>query len=179
LALWFPTRLPLPIAIFARLDSLFRGQINSRFKIFAGGRPLRRRREMMLMPGSGRLRGTAALQACTETDGLLLADPLEPGGRPLRRRRETGVQFTAGHGCEGPQPSKPPPSIVATNGRPSLADSLEDVRSVGTVKRCKLLSRWTGKATTRLPRSDPLNKGLNRIPDRRSYIRFGFHMLGP
>ena len=25
-------------------------------------------------------------------------------------------QFTAGNGCEGPQPSKPPPIIVATNG---------------------------------------------------------------
>jgi hypothetical protein len=73
----------------------------------------------MLMPGSGRLRGTAALQACTETDGLLLADPLEPGGRPLRRRRETGVQFTAGHGCEGPQPSGLAPKRWAIAGRSS------------------------------------------------------------
>src|SRR6266481_5988695 len=47
-------------------------------------------------------------------------------GRPLRRRRETG-QFSASHGCEGPQPSRPPPVIVATPGRALLAVSLEGV----------------------------------------------------
>src|SRR5258707_15595056 len=39
-----------------------------------------------------------------------------PGGSPLPRRRETGVQFTAGHGCEGPPPSRSLPIIVARNG---------------------------------------------------------------
>src|SRR6266478_1628466 len=103
--------------------------------------------KMMSIYGRPRLRGTADVQACTETDGPLLADPLEGVrsvgavkmmpiyGRPrvrgtaaLQARTETdgrlladfleGVrsvgavqwcQFTAGHGCEGPQPSRPAP----------------------------------------------------------------------
>ena len=32
-----------------------------------------------------------------------------PGGRPLRRRREM-VLMSAHRGCEGPQPSRPPPN---------------------------------------------------------------------
>jgi hypothetical protein len=56
------------------------------------------------------------------------------GGRPLRRRREMLLMSAAG-GCEGPQPSKPPPIIVAANQWPLLADplELEGVRSVGAV----------------------------------------------
>jgi hypothetical protein len=46
-------------------------------------------------------------------------------------------QFTAGSGCEGPQPSKLPPIIVATTRWPLLAESLADVRSVGAVQCCQ------------------------------------------
>src|SRR6266404_3175981 len=37
------------------------------------------------------------------------------GGRPLRRRREM-VLMSAHRGCKGPQPSRPPPNLVATAG---------------------------------------------------------------
>ena len=62
------------------------------------------------------------------------------GGRPLRRRRET-VLLSATGGCEGPQPSKPPPNLAATAGGPLLADPLEGVRSVGAVKWCQIYGR--------------------------------------
>jgi hypothetical protein len=85
--------------------------------------------------GYRRLRGTAALQASTEPRcyGRMAIAGRSLGGRPLRRRRET-VLLSATGGCEGPQPSKPPPSIVATAGGPLLADLLEGVRSVGAAK---------------------------------------------
>jgi hypothetical protein len=67
----------------------------------------------------------------------LLADPLE-GVRSVGTVKR--CQFSAGHGCEGPQPSRPLPIIVATAGRPLLADPLEGVRSVGAVKRCQFSS---------------------------------------
>ena len=62
--------------------------------------------EMVSIYGRPRLRGTAALQACTETDGPMLADSLE-GVRFVGAVQ--WCQFTAGHGCEGPQPSRPAP----------------------------------------------------------------------
>jgi hypothetical protein len=119
------------------------------------GRPLRRCREIVLIYGRPRLRGTAAprrqnsepqtstpnpepqtLQAATNHcchDRAAIAGR-SPGGRPLRRRREAVLMSPTG-GCEGPQPSMPPSIIVATNRWASLADHLEGVRSVGTVKR--------------------------------------------
>jgi len=45
---------------------------------------------MVSIYGRQPVRGTAALQACTETDGPLLADPWR---RPLRRRRENDVNL--------------------------------------------------------------------------------------
>ena len=42
-------------------------------------------------------------------------------------------QFTAGNGCEGPQPSRPQSTIVAMNGW-AIADDSLGVRSVGAVK---------------------------------------------
>jgi len=57
---------------------------------FPGGRPLRRRREMVLIFGRLRLRGTAALQVATDhrcQEPMVIAGQ-PPGGRPLRRRRE-------------------------------------------------------------------------------------------
>ena len=56
----------------------------------AGGRPLRRRREMVLVYGRPRLRGTAALQASIDhrCDERMAIIGRFPGGRPLRRRRE-------------------------------------------------------------------------------------------
>jgi hypothetical protein len=62
----------------------------------------------------------------------LLADSL--GGRSAGAGKR--CQFSAGNGCEGPQPSRPPPISVATNEWPWLADSLQGVRSVGAVQRC-------------------------------------------
>ena len=61
----------------------------------------------------------------------MLADPLE-GARSVGAVK--WCQFTAGHGCEGPQPARPAPMIVAMNEWPSLAEALEGVRSVGAVK---------------------------------------------
>ena len=64
----------------------------------------------------------------------MLADPLE-GARSVGAVEL--VLISAHRGCEGPQPSRPPAIIVATNPWPLLADSLEleGVRSVGAVKR--------------------------------------------
>ena len=71
-----------------------------------GGRPVPRRREMMLIYG-----GQAA---ATERSppGLPIVGPTDwtiagrsPGGRPLRRSRETLLASVL-RGCEGPQPSK-------------------------------------------------------------------------
>jgi hypothetical protein len=86
---------------------LYHRQINTRLKMSAGGRPLRRRREMVLISGAPRLRGTAALQASSDhrCDECLAIVGRFPGGRPLRRRRET-VSTSAHRGCEGPQPSR-------------------------------------------------------------------------
>jgi hypothetical protein len=60
-------------------------------------------------------------------------------GRPLEGVRSVGAvkwcPFTAGHGCEGPQPSRPQSIIVATNEWSLLADLL-GVRSLGAVKWC-------------------------------------------
>ena len=55
----------------------------------AGGRPLRRRREMVLVYSRQRLRGTAALQVTDHRcrDRMAIAGR-SLGGRPLRRRRE-------------------------------------------------------------------------------------------
>jgi hypothetical protein len=47
-------------------------------------------------------------------DGWAIAGRF-PGGRPLRRRRVM-VWMSPTGGCEGPQPSKPPPIIVAVDG---------------------------------------------------------------
>ena len=84
-----------------------------------GGRPLRRRREMVGIYRRQRLRGIVALQASFDyrcRDRMAIAGRAPgAGGRPLRRRRGTGVQFAAGRGCEGPQPSRQPPIIVARN----------------------------------------------------------------
>jgi hypothetical protein len=55
----------------------------------------------------------------------LPADPLE-GVRSVGAVK--WCWFAAGHGCEGPQPSRPQSIIVAMNEWPSLADSLEGVR---------------------------------------------------
>jgi len=58
-----------------------------------------------------RLRGTAAPPIIVATTRwTLLADSLE-GLRSVGAVK--WCQFTAGNGCEGPQPSKPPPIIVA------------------------------------------------------------------
>src|SRR4029077_16468599 len=57
---------------------------------FPGGRPLRRRREMVLIYGRQRLPGTVALQGSIDycwRDRMAIAGRF-PGGRPLRRRRE-------------------------------------------------------------------------------------------
>jgi len=97
------------------------------------GRPVRRRRETVLIYGHQRLRGTAALQVTDRRchHGMAIAGRF-PGGRPPRRRREMVLIY--GHnGCEGPQPSRSP-IIVATTGWPLLADPLVGVRSVGAVK---------------------------------------------
>src|SRR4029077_9056697 len=72
-----------------------------------GGRPLRRRRESGVDIGEARLRGTAALQACPETDGPLLADALE-GVRSVGAVK--AALISAKHGCQGPQPSRPGPN---------------------------------------------------------------------
>jgi hypothetical protein len=73
-----------------------------------GGRPLRRRREMVSIYGRQRLRGTAALQASTEHrshERKAIAGRF-PGGRPLRRHRET-VQAIEPLDGEGQHPSTP------------------------------------------------------------------------
>src|SRR6266481_1562423 len=61
-------------------------------------------------------------------------------GRLLEGVRSLGAvkwcPFTAGNGCEGPQPSRSLPIIVATNEWSLLADSLEGARSLGAVKWC-------------------------------------------
>jgi hypothetical protein len=56
---------------------------------FPGGRPLRRRREMVLVYGHQRLRGTAALQVADHRcyDRMAIVGR-SSGGRPLRRHRE-------------------------------------------------------------------------------------------
>jgi hypothetical protein len=81
-----------------------------------GGRLLRRRREMVLVYSRQRLRGTAALQVATDQR----CHERMGHCRPAPGVRSVGAVkwcwFTAGNGCEGPQPSKPPPIIVATNG---------------------------------------------------------------
>ncbi len=58
---------------------------------FPGGRPLRRRREAVLLAATGDCEGPRALQAsfdhrCHKRDVPL---PIDSGGRPLRRRHET------------------------------------------------------------------------------------------
>jgi len=89
-----------------------------------GGRPLRRRREMVSVYGRQRLRGTAALQASI---GHRCHQRMVIAGRLLEGARSLGAvkrcQFTAGNGCEGPQPSRSLPIIVATNEWSLLADS--------------------------------------------------------
>src|SRR6266403_805840 len=111
-----------------------------------GGRPLRRRRETVLISAHRGCEGPRALQASFDHrchEPMAIVGPF-PGGRPLRRRREA-VLLAATGGCEGPQPSRPPPIIVATTRWPLLPDSLEGVRSVGAVKRCC----WRLPATAR------------------------------
>jgi hypothetical protein len=51
------------------------------------------------------------------------------------------VLMPATGGCEGPQPSRPPSIIVATNRWALLAESLEGVRSVGAGKMVWLSAR--------------------------------------
>jgi len=60
----------------------------------------------------------------------LLADPLE-GVRSVGAVLNDGAFVDCG--CEGPQPSRPPPVNVAAAGWALLADPLEGVRSVGAV----------------------------------------------
>ena len=103
---------------------------------FPGGRPLRRRREMVLIYGHQRLRGTAALQVADHRcyDRIAIAGR-SPGGRPLRRRRETVLIY--GHQrLRGTAALSRSPIIVATTGWPLLAEALVGVRSVGAVKWC-------------------------------------------
>ena len=67
------------------------------------GRPLRRRRDMVLIHGRQRLRETVALQVSIDhccRDRMAIAGRF-PGGRPLRRRRDM-VLITAANGYEGP-----------------------------------------------------------------------------
>jgi hypothetical protein len=59
-------------------------------------------------------------------------------------------QFTACNGCEGPQPSKPQPVIVATAGWALLAE-LEGVRSVGAVKMVSIYGRPRLRGTADVP----------------------------
>src|SRR5258707_3332413 len=87
-----------------------------------------------------------------------------PGGRALRRRRKTGVQFTAGNGCEGPQPSRPPPNIVATNGWAIAGRSPDRGRDEGRfappsepngrISRLRLSSWWLTFKKIDKPRSE-------------------------
>ena len=70
---------------------------------FPGGRPLRRRREMVLLPASGGCEGPQ-LQASIDhrcDEPMAIAGRI-PGGRPLCRRREM-VLMSAHRGCEAPQ----------------------------------------------------------------------------
>jgi hypothetical protein len=89
--------------------------------------------------GHQRLRGTAALQATTNQR---CHKRMAIAGGFLEGVRSAGAvqrcQFSAGNGCEGPQPSRPPPIILATNEWPWPADSLEGVRSVDAVKRLSI-----------------------------------------
>ncbi len=88
-----------------------------------GGRPLSRRREMVSVYGRQRLRGTAALQVSIDHrchQRMVVAGRLLEGVRSLGAVKR--CQFTAGNGCEGPQPSRSLPIIVATNEWSLLAD---------------------------------------------------------
>jgi len=64
------------------------------------------------------------------------------------------VLMSAHRGCEGPQPSRPPPNIVATAGWALLADPLEGVRSVGAVKWC--WCRLPAAARDRISKPPPI-----------------------
>src|SRR5262252_1839712 len=65
------------------------GQINSRFKIFAGGRPLRRRREMVPVQETTATRDPPARRSASNGCPLGGNDNRRgPGGRPLRRHHD-------------------------------------------------------------------------------------------
>src|SRR4029077_17427289 len=111
--------------------------------------------------------------ALPRTDGPLLAGSLE-GVRSVGAVKR--CLFTAGNGCEGPQPSRPTPIIVATNESPLLADSLEGVRSVGAVKWC-LFTAGNGCEGPQPSRPSPVIVATNggaiagRFPGGRSLRR--------
>ena len=114
MALWFPTRLPLPIAIFARLDSLFRGQINSRFKIFAGGRPLRRRRQTVWISANRGCEGPRPSRPAPKR--LAIAGRLLEGVRSVGAVKRCGYRRTAA--ARGLQPIRTLPVRSIAMGNP-------------------------------------------------------------
>ena len=107
--------------------------------------------EMMSIYGRPRLRGTAALQASIDQrcDERMAIAGRFPGGRPLRRRRENDANLRPATAARD-RSSRPPPIIVAMNEWPSLADSLEGVRSVGAVKMMAIYGRPRLRGTAAL-----------------------------
>ncbi|HWY91290.1 MAG TPA: hypothetical protein VNY04_00195, partial [Chthoniobacterales bacterium] len=87
--------------------------------------------------------------------------------------RETGVQFTPGNACEGPQPSKQPPIIGATNGW-AIAGRFPGGRPLRRRREMVLMSAHRGCEGPQPSKQPPIIGATNgwaiagRFPDRAS-----------